>query len=177
VHKQFRRFDIVVGSLFAVLVIIGVVTVSTSSKPTVNSSRITRATAAAAPTAVRSGTLAPPTTAAPPMAVRPTTVAPAIAHMTTPPAGAQGTPDKAAPPPATHPAPPAKPAGPPPKPAPLPTTAAPPAPAGCTPKTDAGNCYEPGEFCRAADHGDNGVAGDGKAIRCEDNDGWRWEPV
>jgi hypothetical protein len=124
VHKQFRRFDIVVGSLFAVLVIIGVVTVSTSSKPAANSSRTTRATTAAAPTGVRSGTPAPPTTAAAP-----------------------------------------------------PTKAAPVAPVGCTPKTDAGNCYEPGEFCRTSDHGASGVAGDGKAIRCEDNDGWRWEPV
>jgi hypothetical protein len=63
--------------------------------------------------------------------------------------------------------------------APPPTQAAPPppAPAGCTPTTDAGNCYEPGEFCRDDDHGVTGTAGDGKAIRCEDNDGWRWEPV
>jgi hypothetical protein len=51
------------------------------------------------------------------------------------------------------------------------------APAGCTPKTNAGNCYTPGEFCRTADRGDTGVAGDGESIRCEDNDGWRWEPV
>ena len=27
--------------------------------------------------------------------------------------------------------------------------------------------------CRAA----SGVAGDGKSITCENNDGWRWEPV
>ena len=40
-----------------------------------------------------------------------------------------------------------------------------------------GTCYEPGEFCRTTDHGKTGVAGDGKAIKCEDNDGWRWEPV
>jgi hypothetical protein len=37
-------------------------------------------------------------------------------------------------------------------------------------------CYEPGEYCRGSDHGASGVAGDGKAISCEDNDGWRWEP-
>jgi hypothetical protein len=66
---------------------------------------------------------------------------------------------------------------------PPPSQAAPPpvvtttAPAACTPKTNAGNCYEPGEFCRASDHGATGVAGDGKSIKCEDNDGWRWEPV
>jgi Protein of unknown function (DUF2510) len=49
-------------------------------------------------------------------------------------------------------------------------------PAGCHPLTNAGNCYEPGEYCRAADHGLSGIAGDREAITCEDNDGWRWEP-
>jgi hypothetical protein len=49
-------------------------------------------------------------------------------------------------------------------------------PAGCHPMTSTGHCYEPGEFCSDADHGLTGVAGDGEAIRCEDNDGWRWEP-
>jgi hypothetical protein len=65
----------------------------------------------------------------------------------------------------------------PPAPAPAPTTAAPPAPSGCYPKTDSGGCYEPGEFCRTSDHGVSGVAGDGEAITCEDNNGWRWEPA
>lgn len=51
------------------------------------------------------------------------------------------------------------------------------APAGCYPLTNGGNCYEPGEYCRNADHGMSGVAGDGEAIICEDNDGWRWEPA
>jgi hypothetical protein len=50
------------------------------------------------------------------------------------------------------------------------------APASCHPLTNGGKCYEPGEFCRAADHGASGVAGDGEAITCKDNDGWRWEP-
>jgi hypothetical protein len=49
-------------------------------------------------------------------------------------------------------------------------------PAACYPLTNGGNCYEPGEFCRAADHGSSGVAGDGAAITCENNNGWRWEP-
>lgn len=65
-------------------------------------------------------------------------------------------------------------------PAPPQTTApaaAPTTPSGCHPLTNGGNCYEPGEFCRNSDHGVAGVAGDGKTIRCEDNDGWRWEPV
>ena len=47
----------------------------------------------------------------------------------------------------------------------------------CTPLTNGGNCYEPGEFCRNTDHGVSGVAGDGERIRCEDNNGWRWEPI
>jgi hypothetical protein len=84
------------------------------------------------------------------------------------PAAAAATPSAHPPPPATAPPPPA--------PAPSPTVAPPPAPAGCYPKTDSGGCYEPGEFCRADDHGAKGVAGDGKPIVCEDNDGWRWEP-
>ena len=55
-----------------------------------------------------------------------------------------------------------------------PPTTAPAAPA-CTPLTSGGNCYEPGEFCAAKDHGVTGIAGDGKSITCEDVDGWRWE--
>jgi hypothetical protein len=42
--------------------------------------------------------------------------------------------------------------------------------------TSSGNCYEPGEYCPDADHGMTGVAGDGKAIISENNNGWRWEP-
>jgi hypothetical protein len=69
--------------------------------------------------------------------------------------------------------------------APAPTTAAPQAPQpvqttvqpqqGCYPLTDAGNCYEPGEYCRDDDHGMTGIDGNGDPIVCEDNDGWRWE--
>ncbi len=55
--------------------------------------------------------------------------------------------------------------------------AAPPAPAGCYPKAPSGNCYEPGEFCPEADAGMRGVAGDGEAIICENNNGLRWEPA
>lgn len=56
------------------------------------------------------------------------------------------------------------------------TPAAAPSPASCHPLTNSGKCYEPGEYCRSSDHGVTGVAGDGKTITCEDNDGWRWEP-
>jgi hypothetical protein len=51
------------------------------------------------------------------------------------------------------------------------------APAGCYPLSNEGTCYEPGEYCRNADHGVSGMAGDGEAITCEYNDGWRWEPA
>jgi hypothetical protein len=46
--------------------------------------------------------------------------------------------------------------------------------AGCHPLSDEDTCYKPGEYCRDADHGAPGIAGDGKAITCEDNGGWRW---
>ena len=57
------------------------------------------------------------------------------------------------------------------------TSAAAPPAASCYPTTNSGNCYEPGEYCRKSDHGASGVAGDGKKIICENNNGWRWEPV
>jgi hypothetical protein len=40
----------------------------------------------------------------------------------------------------------------------------------------AGNCYEPGEYCRNSGHGMPGVAGDGERIVCTDNDGWPGSP-
>ncbi|WP_157735208.1 hypothetical protein [Pseudofrankia inefficax] len=61
------------------------------------------------------------------------------------------------------------------EPPPTPATTSP--AGGCTPTTDKGHCYEPGEYCRKSDHGAHGVSGDGKAIVCANNDGWRWEPV
>jgi hypothetical protein len=51
-----------------------------------------------------------------------------------------------------------------------PSAAAP--PASCYPLTNGGKCYEPGEYCRKADAGSYGVAGDGKRIYCT---GGRWE--
>jgi len=65
---------------------------------------------------------------------------------------------------------------PPPPPAPRPTTA-PPAPTGCYPTTSSGNCYRAGEFCPQADAGMSGIAENGEAIICEDNNGLRWEPA
>ena len=63
-------------------------------------------------------------------------------------------------------------------PPPPPPSSAP--PAGCYPKTSSGNCYEPGEFCSTAEHGETGVAGDGKTIKCENTDPgstWHWVTV
>jgi hypothetical protein len=61
-------------------------------------------------------------------------------------------------------------------PAPPPPSSAQPAGGGsCHPTTPSGNCYEPGEFCSAAEHGETGVAGDGKTITCaQDGSYWRW---
>lgn len=70
-----------------------------------------------------------------------------------------------------------------PPPPPVPTTQAPqPAPTtaqvqGCYPLTSGGNCYKPGEYCRNSDHGATGTDADGDAIKCEYNNGWRWERV
>jgi hypothetical protein len=74
---------------------------------------------------------------------------------------------------------PAQPTSAPPPAAPPPTAvpAPPPTAASCHPLSDEGTCYKPGEFCRDSDHGVTGVAGDGETIKCEDNDGWRWEPI
>jgi len=58
-----------------------------------------------------------------------------------------------------------------------PPTPAAAAPTGCHPLSDEGTCYEPGEFCRDSDAGMQGVAGDGQAIICENDDGLRWEPA
>lgn len=62
-------------------------------------------------------------------------------------------------------------------PVPAPSPSAPVSAASCYPTTPSGNCYEPGEFCSLADHGISGVAGNGEAITCADNNGWRWEPA
>lgn len=88
------------------------------------------------------------------------------------------------PPPTAAPAPTpaaATPLPPPPTPAAQPAAPPPAAPAqatgGCSPHTNSGGCYSPGEFCRNTDHGASGQAGNGEAIVCRDNDGWRWEPA
>jgi hypothetical protein len=81
-------------------------------------------------------------------------------------AAAAAAPSSPAPPPPTETAPTAT------APSLAPTT-----PANCSPLSDEGTCYKPGEYCRDDDHGASGVAGDGEEIICEYNDGWRWEPA
>ena len=140
VHRQFRRFDIVAGVVFAILVIVGVLTVNSGSESAANSSPTAAAGPASAPAVARSGTLAPSTTPPPTRSQalrRPPSVPTAapVPDRVTPAQAAPTT--RSAPPPPTRAAPPP-----------------PPPPAGAT-----------------------GVAGDGKAIKCEDNDGWRWEPI
>lgn len=57
-----------------------------------------------------------------------------------------------------------------------PGTTGDPGSSSCSPMSDSGTCYEPGEYCRAADHGLSGTDGNGDPITCADNNGWRWEP-
>jgi hypothetical protein len=46
----------------------------------------------------------------------------------------------------------------------------------CHPTTPSGNCYERGELCSEAEHGETGVAGNGEIITCQLNGSyWRWE--
>jgi hypothetical protein len=59
---------------------------------------------------------------------------------------------------------------------PPPTTAAA-QPQGCHPLSKAGNCYRPGQFCRASDHGVTGIDAFGERIQCLNNNGWRWERI
>jgi hypothetical protein len=115
---------------------------------------------AQAPTATSTPADTPTPTDSPSPTPTPTPTAAPTAAPTPPPAPTTA-PVVAAPPTA-------RPAPPPPPPAP---------PPACYPLTNSGKCYEPGEFCRTSDHGRRGVAGNGEAIVCVDNNGWRWEPA
>lgn len=153
------------GSAFVVLLIVGLVTLAVTPGATAK----TLSTPGGTPTPSVAATHAssPPAKARP----KPSRAPDVIKTPKAPPRTPAAPPPTHAPPPTQAAAPPTQAAPPPP-----PTTQAA-APAGCTPLTDAGNCYEPGEYCRDDDHGAAGVAGDGEKIECEDNDGWRWEPV
>ena len=125
------------------------------------------------------GTFALPTSPLGPVAVRTSAPRPVAARATQPatqPPPAPANPPATAAPRSVAAAPPTQPATQAPPPAPANPPAAAPA-ATCHPLTNGGNCYEPGEYCRNADHGARGVAGNGEAIVCNDNNGWRWEPA
>jgi Protein of unknown function (DUF2510) len=139
------------GSLAAlILVVLGVA--SLSSRPAGNVSAVATTTPARTATSSRAPTHHAASSKAVPAKAPVTAQAAAPAPATTAPAPVATTHAATQPPPAA-------------------TT-----PAGCYPRTNGGKCYEPGEYCRAADHGMSGIAGDGEAITCEDNHGWRWEP-
>ena len=162
-RKRFTTGDRVAGVIIGLLMIIGLAFLGASAKPASNVSPARSVTsrpaatptqAPAAPTTSGPATSAPAAVPAPPRAPSAAVATP----KTTP----------AAPPTVQAPAQPAPVSKPPPP---------PPAKPGCYPLSNEGTCYEPGEYCRKADHGTSGVAGDGEAITCEDNDGWRWEPA
>lgn len=144
------------GTVTAVVGIAVIIAAASPKPPPTTTTVLTTAggaTASSQATASTAVTQTPtPVPTTPPVAT--TTAAPAY----TPPAPVQTT---EAPPP-------------PPPPPPVQTAAQ---PQGCTPLTNSGKCYTPGEYCRDTDHDASGVDADGDAIKCEDNDGWRWERV
>ncbi|MFD4655966.1 hypothetical protein ACFWP2_10085 [Kitasatospora sp. NPDC058444] len=128
------------------------------------------ASASARPTVAATSTTAAATS--PPA----TPAAPAPAPVTTPPAPPAPAAPVATPPPVAPPAQPSAPAQPPVTKAPQPkvTTAQPPtdpeppaaAGAGCEIRSNAGNCYEAGQFCRNADLGKSTHDAGGRVIYC-----------
>jgi hypothetical protein len=158
---QRRSFWIVLGVTAVLLVGMGVCTAAVANSPSPQpgaKAALVTATPTAASTPDPTPTASPSATPAP----TPTpTAAPTAAPTQAPPVAAARPPTAApAPPPPTA------------VPAPPPGT-----PAGCYPLSNSGTCYEPGEFCRTSDHGRTGRAGNGEAIICENNNGWRWEPA
>ena len=161
---QRHKVVTVLGSLTALIIVIGgIASASGKAKQADNASAVATTTPTRTATPSRTPTHhATSTETVPTVTAQATTPAP-VATTPAPAATTRAPVSTAAKPTATAHA-----AAPPPPPAT--------APAGCRPLTNGGNCYEPGEYCRDADHGTSGEAGDGKAITCEDNDGWRWEP-
>jgi hypothetical protein len=156
--KQNKIGLAVVGVI--VLIIIGIVDGGGKSTPASSTSPIASASALAS--AVASPTATATSTPTPSVVATKAKARPKPHKTAAPPTPIRTRSKKAAPPP------------------PPPTTApaaAPSTPTGCYPRTNGGNCYQPGEYCRNSDHGMSGVAGDGERITCEDNDGWRWEPA
>jgi len=167
-HK--RRWVRITGVIIGLAVIIALSNHSGTSPAAATAPARSATPRAQAPKA----TPKPPKTAAPAAPAGPAQVSASPAQVSAGPAQVSASPAQTTPA-AAVPAQPSSPA-----PAQSTQPAAPPAaaaPAGCYPLSNAGTCYEPGEYCRNADHGVSGMAGDGEAITCEDNNGWRWEPA
>ena len=154
VRKVLTGFLACCGLVFVIGSTAGCGSPSSATPVTTAGSLVARAPAGTpSPAVTKAATAAQTVTTAPSTQAQTTTAPPSTpAQGTAPSTPARTTPAPPAPPPST-------------------------APASCYPLSNEGTCYEPGEFCRKTDHGKTGVAGDGKAIKCEDNDGWRWEPV
>ncbi len=45
----------------------------------------------------------------------------------------------------------------------------------CRPLSNSGHCYYAGQYCRHADYGVRGIAGNGARIVCTSNNGIRWK--
>ena len=45
----------------------------------------------------------------------------------------------------------------------------------CRPLSNSGHCYYAGQYCRHADYGVRGIAGNGARIVCTTNNGIRWK--
>ncbi len=171
--SRLRRHKVLtaLGSLAALIVILGVIGSATGggkARQTGNASPVAATlshTATASPASTHHATKKKTRPQETPVTAQATTPAPAA----TAPAAAPSPPAATAP--AAAPSPPAATA-----PAAAPSSPAAATSVDCHPLSDEGTCYKPGEYCRDADHGASGIAGDGEAITCEDNDGWRWEP-
>ena len=44
----------------------------------------------------------------------------------------------------------------------------------CAPRSRAGKCFWPGEYCPKSDYGTSGIGGDGKPMMCLGSAGWKW---
>jgi hypothetical protein len=154
-NRRLNRISLVIIGICAVIFIIFAFAGSHGTKPSSAQSTIAP-TASAAASALATASTDQAGASQPPASTKPPSPAPA--RTTRPASPRPSTPKPASPRPSTPP----------------PSSAT--APTGCYPLSDENTCYEPGEYCRDDDHGTTGVAGDGKKIICEDNDGWRWEP-
>ncbi|MCX5195495.1 hypothetical protein OOK31_16550 [Streptomyces sp. NBC_00249] len=129
-----------------------------SAPPTLSSSAPTTEAPSPTPSLTPSPSASPTTSATPTTAPKPTPTPPSGSDYKAP--GSDPAPTRAAT-----------------KPAPRPTTEAPaePAKADCEIVSNAGNCYNAGQYCRNADVGRSTHAGNGRMIHCrQDGSKARW---